>query len=50
MSPVLEQFIARKADLLFTPSWKTSAPADEWQEESGGELSQFLMKFNILFL
>ncbi|KAL0159312.1 hypothetical protein M9458_043037, partial [Cirrhinus mrigala] len=33
--PVLEQFIARKADLLFAPSWKTSTPADEWQEESG---------------
>uniref|UniRef100_A0A671STK6 S1 motif domain-containing protein n=1 Tax=Sinocyclocheilus anshuiensis TaxID=1608454 RepID=A0A671STK6_9TELE len=28
-SPVLEQFIARKADLLFAPSWKTSTPADE---------------------
>ncbi|XP_016111711.1 tetratricopeptide repeat protein 14 isoform X2 [Sinocyclocheilus grahami] len=34
-SPVLEQFIARKADLLFAPSWKTSTPADERQEESG---------------
>ncbi|XP_067272495.1 tetratricopeptide repeat protein 14 isoform X1 [Pseudorasbora parva] len=34
-SPVLEQFIARKADLLFAPSWKSSTPADEWQEESG---------------
>ncbi|NP_001014336.2 tetratricopeptide repeat protein 14 [Danio rerio] len=34
-SPVLEQFIARKADLLFAPSWKISEPADEWQEESG---------------
>ncbi|XP_050950788.1 tetratricopeptide repeat protein 14 isoform X2 [Labeo rohita] len=35
VSPVLEQFIARKADLLFAPTWKTSTPADEWQEESG---------------
>ncbi|XP_051765687.1 tetratricopeptide repeat protein 14 isoform X2 [Ctenopharyngodon idella] len=35
ISPVLEQFIARKADLLFAPSWKSSTPADEWQEESG---------------
>lgn len=34
-SPVLEQFIARKADLLFAPSWKISEPADEWQEELG---------------
>ncbi|KAK7137353.1 hypothetical protein R3I93_017436 [Phoxinus phoxinus] len=34
-SPVLEQYIARKADLLFAPSWKSSTPADEWQEESG---------------
>uniref|UniRef100_A0A673J311 Tetratricopeptide repeat protein 14-like n=1 Tax=Sinocyclocheilus rhinocerous TaxID=307959 RepID=A0A673J311_9TELE len=34
-SPVLEQFIARKADLLFAPSWKTSTPADERLEESG---------------
>ncbi|KAI2650132.1 Tetratricopeptide repeat protein 14 [Labeo rohita] len=25
----------RKADLLFAPTWKTSTPADEWQEESG---------------
>ncbi|XP_016349897.1 tetratricopeptide repeat protein 14-like, partial [Sinocyclocheilus anshuiensis] len=36
-SPVLEQFIARKADLLFAASWKTSTPADERQEEPGGE-------------
>ncbi|KAK9967811.1 hypothetical protein ABG768_002177 [Culter alburnus] len=35
ISPVLEQFIARKADLLFATSWKSSTPADEWQEESG---------------
>ncbi|XP_052395632.1 tetratricopeptide repeat protein 14 [Carassius gibelio] len=35
VSPVLEQFIARKADLLFAASWKTSTPADEWQEDPG---------------
>ncbi|XDV21924.1 hypothetical protein PO909_026920 [Leuciscus waleckii] len=34
-SPVLEQYIARKADLLFAPSWKSPTPVDEWQEESG---------------
>uniref|UniRef100_A0A8C1E908 Tetratricopeptide repeat domain 14 n=1 Tax=Cyprinus carpio carpio TaxID=630221 RepID=A0A8C1E908_CYPCA len=34
-SPVLEQFIARKADLLFAASWKTSTPADEWQQDPG---------------
>ncbi|KAI7791230.1 tetratricopeptide repeat protein 14 isoform X1 [Triplophysa rosa] len=34
-SPILEQFIARKADLLFAPSWKSCKPAEEWQEESG---------------
>lgn len=34
-SPVLEQYIARKADLLFAPSWKSSTPVEEWQEESG---------------
>ncbi|XP_073699988.1 tetratricopeptide repeat protein 14 [Garra rufa] len=39
VSPVLEQFISRKADLLFAPSWKTSAPAAEWQEESGEALA-----------
>uniref|UniRef100_A0A4W4GIS2 S1 motif domain-containing protein n=1 Tax=Electrophorus electricus TaxID=8005 RepID=A0A4W4GIS2_ELEEL len=32
-SPVVEQFIARKADLLFAPSWKFTAPEeDDWQE------------------
>ncbi|XP_039545703.1 tetratricopeptide repeat protein 14 [Pimephales promelas] len=34
-SPVLAQYIARKADLLFAPSWKSSTPVEEWQEESG---------------
>ncbi|XP_036376754.1 tetratricopeptide repeat protein 14 isoform X2 [Megalops cyprinoides] len=34
-STALEQFIARKADLLFAPSWKSSVPAeDEWPEET----------------
>ncbi|XP_051978050.1 tetratricopeptide repeat protein 14 [Xyrauchen texanus] len=33
-SPVLEQFIARKADLLFASSWKSSKPTEEWQEDS----------------
>lgn len=36
-SPVVEQFIARKADLLFAPSWKSTTPGeDEWQEETQG--------------
>lgn len=43
-SPVLEQFIARKADLLFAPSWKISEPADEWQEELGGS-QLFIIRF-----
>uniref|UniRef100_A0A672SA73 Tetratricopeptide repeat domain 14 n=1 Tax=Sinocyclocheilus grahami TaxID=75366 RepID=A0A672SA73_SINGR len=34
-SPVLEQFIARKADLLFAASRKTSTPADERPDEPG---------------
>ncbi|XP_017333902.1 tetratricopeptide repeat protein 14 isoform X2 [Ictalurus punctatus] len=34
-SPVVEQFIARKADLLFAPAWKSTTPGEEeWQEES----------------
>ncbi|XP_036442165.1 tetratricopeptide repeat protein 14 isoform X3 [Colossoma macropomum] len=33
-SPVVEQFIARKADLLFAPSWKSTTPVEEeWQED-----------------
>ncbi|XP_066503964.1 tetratricopeptide repeat protein 14 isoform X2 [Hoplias malabaricus] len=28
-SPVVEQFIARKADLLFAPQWKTTTPAED---------------------
>ncbi|MCJ8737587.1 hypothetical protein PDJAM_G00025770 [Pangasius djambal] len=34
-SPIVEQFIARKADLLFAPSWKSTTPGEEeWQEET----------------
>ncbi|XP_062869102.1 tetratricopeptide repeat protein 14 [Trichomycterus rosablanca] len=34
-SPVMEQFIARKADLLFASCWKTTTPTDdEWQEDT----------------
>ncbi|KAG7327431.1 hypothetical protein KOW79_009037 [Hemibagrus wyckioides] len=34
-SPVVEQFIARKADLLFAPAWKSTTPGEEeWQEET----------------
>ncbi|XP_060797147.1 tetratricopeptide repeat protein 14 isoform X2 [Neoarius graeffei] len=34
-SPVVEQFIARKADLLFAPAWKSTTPGeDKWQEET----------------
>ncbi|XP_061540374.1 LOW QUALITY PROTEIN: tetratricopeptide repeat protein 14 [Phycodurus eques] len=28
-SPLVEQFIARKADILFSPSWKTATPKEE---------------------
>lgn len=38
-SPVVEQFIARKADLLFAPAWKSTKPGEEeWQEETLGYL------------
>ncbi|KAL1022401.1 hypothetical protein UPYG_G00026420 [Umbra pygmaea] len=30
---VVEQFIARKADILFAPSWKSSAPEDVLEDE-----------------
>ncbi|XP_051929516.1 tetratricopeptide repeat protein 14-like [Hippocampus zosterae] len=30
-SPLVEQFIARKADILFSPSWKTATPKEEEQ-------------------
>lgn len=36
-SPVVEQFIARKADLLFASCWKRTTPVDErWHEETRG--------------
>lgn len=36
-SASVEQFIARKADLLFAHSWKSSKPAEEeWPEETEG--------------
>ncbi|XP_041704935.1 tetratricopeptide repeat protein 14-like isoform X2 [Coregonus clupeaformis] len=34
---VVEQFVARKADILFAPSWKSSAPMDDVLEEEGEE-------------
>ncbi|KAL4630751.1 tetratricopeptide repeat protein 14 isoform X2 [Arapaima gigas] len=34
-SSAVEQFIARKADLLFSSSWKSAAPAEEeWSEDT----------------
>ncbi|XP_018612417.2 tetratricopeptide repeat protein 14 isoform X2 [Scleropages formosus] len=34
-SSAVEQFIARKADLLFSPTWKSAVPAEEeWSEET----------------
>uniref|UniRef100_A0A1A7YW65 Tetratricopeptide repeat domain 14 n=1 Tax=Iconisemion striatum TaxID=60296 RepID=A0A1A7YW65_9TELE len=37
-SPLVEQFIARKADILFSPSWKTATPQEqEHEEEEAGE-------------
>ncbi|XP_049587982.1 tetratricopeptide repeat protein 14 isoform X1 [Syngnathus scovelli] len=35
-SPLVEQFIARKADILFSPSWKTATPKEEEEEGGGG--------------
>ncbi|KAM3876343.1 tetratricopeptide repeat protein 14 [Diretmus argenteus] len=32
-SHLVEQFIARKADILFCPSWRTAAPCEQEQEE-----------------
>ncbi|KAL6108344.1 ttc14 [Pungitius sinensis] len=32
-SPLVEQFIARKADILFSPAWKTTAHQEEEHEE-----------------
>ncbi|XP_027882821.1 tetratricopeptide repeat protein 14 isoform X3 [Xiphophorus couchianus] len=36
-SPLVEQFIARKADILFCPAWKTAnpPPQDDEEEEDG---------------
>ncbi|XP_061680937.1 tetratricopeptide repeat protein 14 isoform X1 [Syngnathoides biaculeatus] len=36
-SPLVEQFIARKADILFSPSWKTATPKEE---EDGDEAAE----------
>lgn len=32
-SPLVEQFVARKADILFSPAWKTAKPKEEEHEE-----------------
>lgn len=32
-SPLVEQFIARKADILFCPAWKTATHQEEEQHE-----------------
>lgn len=32
-NPLLEQFIARKADILFCPTWKTATYQEEEHEE-----------------
>ncbi|XP_076879957.1 tetratricopeptide repeat protein 14 isoform X2 [Brachyhypopomus gauderio] len=37
-SPVVEQFIARKADLLFAPLWTSTAPAEDESQEGSKEL------------
>ncbi|KAJ7992892.1 hypothetical protein DPEC_G00266790 [Dallia pectoralis] len=34
---LVEQFIARKADILFAPSWKNSVPVDDELEDEGEE-------------
>lgn len=40
-SAIVEQFIARKADLLFAPSWNSAEPVDNaFQEESRGKATQ----------
>nr|XP_061791177.1 tetratricopeptide repeat protein 14-like [Nerophis lumbriciformis] len=37
-NPLVEQFIARKADILFSPSWKTATPKEEeYGEEEAAE-------------
>lgn len=32
-NPLVEQFIARKADILFCPAWKTATHQEEGNEE-----------------
>lgn len=32
-SPLVEQFVARKADILFCPAWKTATVQEEEHEE-----------------
>lgn len=32
-NPLVEQFIARKADILFCPTWKTATHQEEGHEE-----------------
>lgn len=37
----MEQFIARKADILFCPSWKTTTPQEEEHEEADDAAGAF---------
>lgn len=37
---LVEQFIARKADILFCPKWKTATPQEEEQEEEEDEAAE----------
>ncbi|XP_035032392.2 tetratricopeptide repeat protein 14 isoform X1 [Hippoglossus stenolepis] len=39
-NPLVEQFIARKADILFCPSWKTTTPQEEEHEEQEEEAAE----------
>ncbi|KAF5909834.1 tetratricopeptide repeat protein 14 isoform X1, partial [Clarias magur] len=36
-SPIVEQFIARKADILFAPEWKSTTPGEENLQEEAQE-------------
>uniref|UniRef100_A0A8D3BB19 Tetratricopeptide repeat domain 14 n=1 Tax=Scophthalmus maximus TaxID=52904 RepID=A0A8D3BB19_SCOMX len=38
--PLVEQFIARKADILFCPTWKTTTPQEEEHEEEDEEAAE----------
>lgn len=53
-SHLVEQFIARKADILFCPTWKTAIPCEEEleDEEAAGEYTQHEcdLQENLLFL